>query len=160
MRGVAVGLFSSCGPSQETCRAPTAKGALEQRECKDILMTKKRILVIDDEQVSREGVGEVLEEEGYEVALGADGQEAVALLSSFLPDLVLTDLQMPGLDGIGVLNHVRNMYPITPVIIFTADITIDAKRTAERLGVRDYINKPLDFTDLLMRVARALTPEG
>ena len=123
-------------------------------------MTKKRILVIDDEQISREGVGEVLEEEGYEVALVADGQEAVALLSSFLPDLVLTDLQMPGLDGLGVLNHVKNIYPATPVIIFTADITIDAQRTAERLGVQDYINKPLDFTDLLMRVARALTPEG
>jgi CheY-like chemotaxis protein len=123
-------------------------------------MIKKRILVIDDEQISREGVGEVLEEEGYEVALVADGQEAVARLSSFLPDLVLTDLQMPRLDGIGVLNHVKNIYPTTPVIIFTADITIDAKRTAERLGVQDYINKPLDFTDLLMRVARALTPQG
>jgi CheY-like chemotaxis protein len=122
------------------------------------VVTKKRILVIDDEQISREGVGEVLAEEGYEVALAADGHEAVALLASFLPDLILTDLQMPGLDGIGVLNHVKNVYPTVLVIIFTADVTIDAQRKAERLGVQDYINKPLDFTDLLRRVARALTP--
>jgi len=100
----------------------------------------------------------VLEDEGYEVALAGDGQEAIALLSTFRPDLVLTDLQMPGLDGIDVLNCVKNRYSTTPVIIFTADITIEARRTAERLGVHDYLNKPLDLTDLLRRVARALTP--
>lgn len=120
-------------------------------------MMKKRILVIDDEQVSREGVGEVLAEEGYEVALAADGHEAIALLTSFQPDLVLTDLQMPGLDGVGVLNHVRSVYPTTPVIIFTADLTLDAQRKARQLGVQDYINKPLDFADLLMRVAQTFT---
>jgi CheY-like chemotaxis protein len=124
-----------------------------------IHIMKKRILVVDDEQISRDGVAEVLTDEGYEVAVAADGQEAIALLPSFQPDLVLTDLQMPGLDGIGVLNHVRSISPTTPVIIFTADTTINAKRRAEHLGAEDYINKPLDFADLLMRVTQALTPE-
>jgi CheY-like chemotaxis protein len=62
-------------------------------------MNKKRILIVDDEQISREGVAEVLADEGYEVAEAADGHKAVALLASFQPDLVITDLQMPGLNG-------------------------------------------------------------
>jgi two-component system OmpR family response regulator len=117
-------------------------------------MTKKRVLVIDDEQISREGVGEVLEEDGYEVMLAVDGQEAIALLSSFRPDLILTDLRMPRLDGFGVLNHVKDLSPTTPVLIFTADTTIDAQRTAKRLGAQGYINKPLNFDDMLAQIAR------
>jgi len=123
-------------------------------------MIKKRILIADDDQMSREGVEEVLADQGYEVAVTVDGQEAITLLASFQPDLVLTDLQMPRIDGIGVLNHVRQVSPTTPVIIFTADITLDAKRKAQYLGVQDYINKPLDFADLLKRVERALTLGG
>jgi len=121
-------------------------------------MAKKRILVIDDEQMSRDGVAEVLADEGYEVAVAADGQEGIAVLPSFLPDLVLTDLHMPGLDGIGVLNHAKNVSPTTLVMVFTADTTIDAERTVKQLGAQDYINKPLNFDDLLVRVARVLTP--
>jgi DNA-binding response OmpR family regulator len=121
-------------------------------------MTKKRILVIDDEPTSHGGVAEVLADEGYEVAVAADGQEGIVLLPSFLPDLVLTDLRMPGLDGIGVLNYVKNLYPSIPVMIFTADTAIDAERTVKRLGAQDYINKPLNFDDLLARVARMFIP--
>jgi DNA-binding response OmpR family regulator len=125
---------------------------------KQAYMAKKRILVIDDEQMSRDGVAEVLADEGYEVAVAADGQEGIAVLPSFLPDLVLTDLHMPGLDGIGVLNHAKNVSPTTLVMVFTADTTIDAERTVKQLGAQDYINKPLNFDDLLVRVARVLTP--
>jgi DNA-binding NtrC family response regulator len=64
---------------------------------------------------------------------------------------------MPGLDGMDVLAHVKNVYPTTPVIIFTADTTIDAQRKAQALGVQDYLNKPLDLTDTLERIAQALT---
>jgi CheY-like chemotaxis protein len=121
-------------------------------------MSKKRILVVDDEQISREGVAEVLTDDGYEVAVAADGHEAITLLSSFQPDLVLTDLQMPRLNGIGVLGHVKHVSPTTPVIIFTAHVLIDAQREAQRLGAQDFLNKPLDFDELLKRVAKALTP--
>jgi two-component system response regulator HydG len=117
-------------------------------------MIKNRILVIDDDQTSREGVAEVLTDEGYEVAVAADGREAIALLSSFRPDLILTDLHMPGLNGLGVLHHVKSLHPATPVIIYTADTTIDAERSAKRLGAQGYINKPLDFDDMLVRIRR------
>lgn len=119
-------------------------------------MEKKRILVADDDQTTRETLLDLLTDEGYDVAVAADGQAAVTLLSSFQPDLVLTDFNMPGLDGMGVLAHVKNVYPTTPVIIFTADTTIDAKRKAQALGVEDYLNKPLDLTDTLERIAHAL----
>lgn len=121
-------------------------------------MDKKRILVADDDQATRETLLELLTDEGYEVAVAADGHKAVALLSSFLPDLVLTDFNMPGLDGMDVLAHVKKVSPATPVLIFTADTTIDAQRKADALGVQDYLNKPLDLTDLLTRIAHALTP--
>jgi DNA-binding response OmpR family regulator len=119
-------------------------------------MTKTRILVIDDEQISREGVAEVLTDEGYEVRMAADGHEGVSFFATFQPHLVLTDLQMPHLGGIGVINHVKSVSPTTPIIIFTADIVIDAQRTAERLGVADYINKPLNFEEMLRRIEQVL----
>jgi len=121
-------------------------------------MSKKRILVVDDDQISREGVSEVLCDEGYEVAVAADGHEALTVLASFQPDLVLTDLQMPGLNGVEVLGHVKHVSPTTPVIIFTAHILIDAQREAHRLGVEDFLNKPLDFDEMLSRAEKALSP--
>jgi CheY-like chemotaxis protein len=143
---------SRCVPAKPPPNRKRSAGAAAKENS---VITKKRILIIDDDQLSRDGVAEVLTDEGYEVAVAADGQEAITLLPSFQPDLVLTDLQMPRLNGIDILNHVRNVSPSIPVIIFTADITLDAKRKAERLGVQDYVNKPLDFADLLVRVARA-----
>ena len=119
-------------------------------------MTKTRILVIDNEQISREGVAEVLTDEGYDVKTAVDEHEGVSLFSTFQPHLVLTDLQMPRLGGIGIINHVKNTSPTTPIIIFTADLLIDAQRTAERLGVADYINKPLNLEEMLRRIEQVL----
>lgn len=119
-------------------------------------MIKKRILIVDDDQISRDGVAELLEDEGFTALVAADGAEALPLLVSYQLDLVLTDLHMPKLDGLGLLDHLRNRYPTIPVIIFTAEVALDAKRKAEALGAQDYINKPLNFDDLLMRVKRVL----
>lgn len=119
-------------------------------------MNTKRILVVDGERLNREGVAEVLRDEGYEVATAADGHQAIATFVTFQPDLVITDLQLPGLDAADVLTHLKNLSPTTPVIIFTADVVIDARRKAKRLGAQDYLNKPLNFTDMLLRIARIL----
>jgi len=121
-------------------------------------MVKIRILVVDDDETTRETLVEVLQDEGYEVALAADGLEAAAILSTYQPDLVLTDLHMPRLDGMNLLTHVKNVYPNTPVIIFTAHATLDFKREARRLGARDYLNKPLNFEAMLVRIAQVFTP--
>jgi CheY-like chemotaxis protein len=116
--------------------------------------TAKRILVIDDDPVTREGVAEVLQEEGYEVAVAADGHDGIAQFTVFQPHVVLTDLQMPRLDGRGVIAHVQRVSPATPIIIFTAEIALDAQRKAQDLGVASYINKPFEFTDMLAQIAK------
>jgi CheY-like chemotaxis protein len=120
------------------------------------MKTATRILVIDDDQITRESVAEVLQEEGYEVAIAADGHEGIAQFIAFQPHLVLTDLQMPRVNGLAVIAHVQRVSPTTPIIIFTADIVIDARRQAEDLGIAGYINKPFEFTDMLDQIAKAL----
>jgi len=120
-------------------------------------MKKKRILVVDDHALTRELIANMLREADYEVELATDGEEAITLLSSYRPDLILTDFAMPRLNGINVLLHVRHTSPATPVIIFTSDITPEVEQKARQLGVRDYIQKPFDIDDLLRRITRALT---
>ena len=78
----------------------------------------KRILVVEDDPITRDGVAEVLQEEGYAVAVAADGQEGIAQFTAFHPHLVLTDLQMPRVNGLGVIAHVRRVVPATPIITF------------------------------------------
>ena len=116
----------------------------------------KRILVIDDDQITRESVAEVLQEEGYDVAIAADGHDGLAQFTAFQPHLVLTDLQMPRVNGFAVIAHVQSVAPATPIIIFTADIVIDAQRKAQDLGIAGYINKPFELSDMLEQVAKLL----
>ena len=117
-----------------------------------------KTLIAEHDRDLRETLSLLLRNEGYDVVVAADGHEAITVLASFQPDLVLTDLQMPGLNGVEVLGHVKHVSPTTPVIIFTAHILIDAQREAHRLGVEDFLNKPLDFDEMLSRVAKALSP--
>ena len=79
-----------------------------------------RILVVDDEANAREALAELLSDEGYETAMASDGLKALAALQSFDPDVVLTDLKMPGLDGIGLLERGRPVAPHTSFIVMTA----------------------------------------
>jgi CheY-like chemotaxis protein len=116
----------------------------------------KRILVIDDDSVTRDGVAEVLQEEGYAVAVAADGHEGVRQFTAFHPHLVLTDLQMPRLNGLGVITHIQSVAPATPIILCTADIALDATRKAQSLGIAGYLNKPFEFTHMLDQIAKAL----
>jgi CheY-like chemotaxis protein len=119
-------------------------------------MEQKRILVADDDTLTREIVAKLLQDEGYDVALAADGEEAITLLFGYCPDLVLTDLSMPRLNGIAVLTHVRQVTPAIPVIIFTSETTPEVEQEARQLGARDYIHKPFDIDDLLKRITWAL----
>lgn len=120
-------------------------------------MDKKRILIADDDAISRELVTIALQNAGYEVAVAKNDQEAVSLFASYQPNLVLTDLQMPRLDGAGLLSHIKHIAPDTPVILFTAHSDLGAEREAQRLGADDYLNKPLDLAEMLGRIARAVS---
>jgi DNA-binding NtrC family response regulator len=119
-------------------------------------MSEGTLLVADDEAAIREALSEVLREEGYEVVEAVDGPEAIATLQQRDFDLVITDLRMPGADGIEVLRRAREISPQTLVILITAYATLDTAVEALRQGAHDYIIKPLIFEDVLGKVRRLL----
>jgi two-component system nitrogen regulation response regulator NtrX len=118
-------------------------------------MLPQRILIADDDQVSRETIADFLQDEGYEVHFAANGHEAVAALAVFQPELVLTDLHMPGLSGLDVLQHVRTVFPQTLVFICTSETAIEVMQTAQQLGAHAYVNKPLNLDEMLLRIEQA-----
>jgi DNA-binding NtrC family response regulator len=118
--------------------------------------SKGRILIVDDEANARAALSEILREEGYETETAADGFKALGKIGSFAPDLILTDLKMPGLDGIGLLKESRSASPTTVVVVMTAFGTIDSAVEAIKGGAENYLTKPLDPVTLVAVVERAM----
>src|SRR6266511_4650256 len=110
------------------------------------------ILVAEDQESARESLVELLRGEGYEVHDAADGTTAISLIDKLDLDLVLTDLMMPGADGIAVMKHVRDISPQTLVMIMSAHATVETAIEAIRLGAQDYLLKPLLFAEVLRKI--------
>ncbi|WP_329741846.1 sigma-54 dependent transcriptional regulator [Dyella sp. A6] len=119
-------------------------------------MNAKRILVVDNEAKMRRILELSLRNMGHEVGQAADGEEALAALESETYDLVLTDLRMPRLDGIGLLNALRTRGDDVPVIMLTAYGTIETAVTAMKLGAADYIIRPFEMETVEIAVTRVL----
>ena len=118
-----------------------------------------RILVADDEDTARLSLGRILEEDGYEVHLARNGDEAMGLVAEKAPEVLLTDLRMPGMDGHELLLRVRQAFPDVAVVIMTAHGTIRSAVQALREGAEDYLTKPIQVEELehlLDRVLRRL----
>lgn len=115
-----------------------------------------RILVVDDELNARTALAEMLREEGFEVETAADGFKALPKLQEFDPDLLLTDLRMPGMDGMRLMEKAFEHEPEPSAIVMTATGTIDSAVAAMRAGAADYITKPVNFDELLIVIERAL----
>jgi len=120
------------------------------------LQTRGNILIAEDEAAIRESLLEVLRDEGYEVKGVEDGTAAMAALGVQDFDLIMTDLRMPGVDGLGVLRHARDVAPQTLVLLMTAFATVETAIEALRSGAQDYILKPLVFEDVLHKIAYLL----
>jgi len=118
---------------------------------------KYNILVVDDERNIREGLGKVLELDGYAVLLAADGAQALDTLRGGDVDLVITDLKMPGLSGEEVLRSAAQLSPSLPVIILTGHGTIENAVQAMKNGAYDYLTKPVNMDRLSLLVQRALS---
>jgi len=116
----------------------------------------KTILIAEDEKVLRESLAELLVEEGYEVIQAGDGKAAHDVLLGRTVDVILSDVRMPEMDGIALLGHVKQIAPETPFLIMTAYGTVDSAVTAMRSGAHDYLLKPVQFDDVLLKVERAL----
>ncbi len=117
---------------------------------------KAAILVVDDDPALLQSLTEILQAEGYEVTTAADGEAAVLFLKDQPFDLVLSDLALPGLDGLELLKYLGREQPGCPCIIITGYGTITNAVTAMRQGAYDYFTKPVDPTELRLVVARAL----
>ena len=114
------------------------------------------LLVVDDDAVVREALVEALAEAGYEVRAAGDGARAVALLAERAPDVVLSDVRMPGMDGLALLALLRERAPEIPVLLMTAFDDMPTVVAAMREGATDFLVKPLDLHELRTRVARVI----
>src|SRR5215813_821440 len=114
------------------------------------------ILVADDEPGVRESLAEILRDAGYVVQTAADGTAALKALEEHDFGVVVTDLRMPGADGLAVLKRARAVSPQTLVLVMTAHGSVDTAVDALRSGATDYILKPVVFDDLLAKVERLL----
>jgi DNA-binding NtrC family response regulator len=117
-------------------------------------MNKGRILIVDDEANARTALAELLKEEGYTVETAADGFKALGKFHDFAPDLVLTDLKMPGMDGLELLRKVRVQSEETVVLVMTAFGAVETAVTAMKEGAADYLTKPLNLTELSLVLDR------
>ena len=119
-------------------------------------MAKARILVVDDEANARSALAEILKDEGYSVETAGDGFKATSKLDEFEPQIVLTDLKMPGMDGVELLRKVKSHDAELPVVLMTAFGAVETAVSAMREGATDYLVKPLNTDELLMVLDRAL----
>jgi DNA-binding NtrC family response regulator len=115
-----------------------------------------RILVADDDQSLRRVIEFTLQEEGYQVDAVGSGAAAIAHLREHDVDVVVTDIAMPEVDGLAVLDAARRLAPQAPVILITAFASVEAAVAAMKRGAYDYVTKPFNRDELKLIVARAL----
>ena len=117
---------------------------------------KARIVVIDDEANAVTALETLLREDGYEVSGAHDARAGLALLERTEADVVLTDLRMPGMDGLELLARVKEIRPETMVIVMTAYGTVKTAVKAMKMGAEDYLGKPIDVEEVELVLQRAL----
>ena len=115
-----------------------------------------RILVVDDEVNARTALAELLRDEGYEVETAADAFKALGKYEAFSPHVVVTDLKMPGMDGLELVKKLRAMEDPPIVVVMTAFGAVSSAVEAMRAGAADYLTKPLNFEELLSVVDRVM----
>ncbi|RLA95201.1 MAG: sigma-54-dependent Fis family transcriptional regulator, partial [Deltaproteobacteria bacterium] len=113
-----------------------------------------RILIADDERELRDALCTVLSEEGFDCKVAGDGEEAIKLIEEENFDILIADIKMPKRNGIEVLEKVNQISPKTVTIIITAYATVETAIEALRRGAVDYLIKPVDFDEVIMRVKR------
>lgn len=118
--------------------------------------TSRQILLVEDEKLLRESLAELLREEGYQVTEASNGREGYDLVIKQPFDLVLTDICMPEMDGLTLLQNIQRVAPNMPVVVLTAFGSVDSAVSAMRSGAVDYLLKPVQFEDVLVRIRRAI----
>src|SRR3954453_18903476 len=119
-------------------------------------MTKGFVLVVDNEANARAALAELLRDEGYRVETAADGFKALGKIEEDTPDIVLTDLKIPGMDGLALMRKLRAQDEETVVVVMTAFGAVDTAVAAMKEGAADYLTKPVNLTELVLVLAREL----
>lgn len=151
-KGGAFGVVFSLGTSSGLCGIVIASGGFHRVHA----MSAASILVIDDDKLSRWSLCTLLGRAGYGVREAATGKEGLASIQEAAPQLVLLDIELPDMDGFAVLERIREARPGLPVLMMTADPTVESGRRALRLGAQGQLHKPIDAATLEAAVAQAL----
>lgn len=123
-------------------------------------MERKRILVVDDEEDVRETLATVLENLNYQALLAADGEEALSLIKNQRVDVILSDLYMPGMNGIELLKRVKTEKKNMIFLMITAHPTIETAVDAIKKGAYDYLTKPFHIEEVRIKLSRAMERQG
>jgi DNA-binding NtrC family response regulator len=119
-------------------------------------MQRERVLIVDDEANARTALAELLRDEGYLVETAADGFKALPKLEELEPDVVVTDLKMPGLSGLELMAKIRERDPECVVIVMTAFGAVESAVQAMRQGAADYLTKPVNVEELSLVLKREI----
>ena len=117
------------------------------------------ILIVEDEKILADSMALYLERHAYATAVAYAGEESLQLAEENSPDVMVVDIQLPGIDGLEVLRCIREASPSTEVVMITAYASIATAVEAMQCGVFHYLSKPLDLVELCAVVAKALTHE-
>ena len=110
---------------------------------------QRKIWIVDDDRSIRWVLGKALESENLNIESFATGTEALSRLSNEQPDVLITDIRMPGINGLELLQQLQSSYPNLPVILMTAHTDLDSAVSAYQGGAFEYLPKPFDLTELL-----------
>ena len=120
-------------------------------------MSQARILIVDDEPDIRDTLAQFLESEGYDCLQASDGKQAVSLIREGGIDILLSDVRMPGMDGVELMKQAAQWSPETLILLMTAYASVESAVAALRSGATDYLFKPLDLDDLATRLESILS---
>jgi DNA-binding NtrC family response regulator len=118
-------------------------------------MIGAKILLVDDEEIFVRNMAKLLNARGYEVTTALSGDAAIRALSEQLVDVVVLDLKMPGMDGLATLKEMQKLDLFTQVLMLTGHGSIDSALEAMRLGAYDYLTKPCEIDELVLKIEGA-----
>lgn len=121
-------------------------------------MSKRKVLIVDDQNGIRVLLMEVFNHEGYHTFQASNGKLALEIVKSEAPDLVLLDMKIPGMDGLEILKHIKQINPDIKVIMMTAYGELDMIKEATDLGALMHFTKPFDIDELRLAVNNQLRP--
>lgn len=123
-------------------------------------MSQSKVLLVDDEEEFVVALAERLQMRGFATQVALNGEQALHIVQDYIPDVMVLDLKMPGIDGLEVLRRVKKNQPEVQVIILTGHGSEQDAETARRLGAFEYLQKPVDIKEIVIALQQAQQNQG